>query len=50
MYFTILFCFSLLLVRFFVLGVGSFGSSGKREGQLCLGERLGISTALCPPG
>jgi len=51
MYFTILFCFNLLY--FFgaiVMGVGSFLSSGKWERRLCLGERLGVSMALCPPG
>jgi len=45
MYLMIFFCFSLLLVQFFVLGVGLVRSvalcpplsSGKYEGRLCLG-------------
>jgi hypothetical protein len=62
MYLTILFHFSLLLVRFLVrlfFGVGLGGVSGSRVhllvagsgmGRLCVGESLGVSTALCPPG
>jgi len=34
----------------YVMGVGSLLSSGKRERRLCLEGRLGVSTALCPPG
>jgi len=59
MYFTILFCFSLLFWCVFFFGGGLGGVSGLRVhlrvagsgmGRLCLGERLGVSTALCPPG
>jgi len=59
MYFTILFCFSLLFGVSLVFGGGLGGVSGFRVrlwvvgsgmGRLCLGEKLGISMALCPPG
>jgi hypothetical protein len=61
MYLTILFFFSLLFGAIFwcVFGGGLGGVSGFRVrlwvagsgmGRLCLGERLGVSTALCPPG
>jgi hypothetical protein len=57
MYLTILLCFSLLyfLVRFggglgMLVACVLYWVAGRGMGRLCLGERLGVSMALCPPG
>jgi len=58
MYFTTFFCFSLLYFWCVLFGGGLgmlvayvlYWVAGSRMGRLCLGERLGVSTALCPSG